>query len=73
MAKDLREYTKQTQTRLILGFLFLVLFVGDGLIFVLYGKQAGVFGLICIGGALVPVLFIVLFLWIAERAVKNRE
>ena len=73
MGKDLREYARQTRTRLILGFLILVFLVGDGLIFVLYGREAGVFGLICIGGALIPVLFIALFLWIAERVVKSQQ
>jgi hypothetical protein len=73
MGKDLRHYAKQTQTRLILGFLFLVFIVGDGLIFVFYGREASIFGMICIGGALVPVLIIALFLWIAERVVKSRE
>jgi hypothetical protein len=73
MGKDLRHYTRQTQTRLIIGFLILVFLVGDGLIFIFYGREAGIFGLICIGGALVPVLIIALFLWIAERVVKSLE
>ena len=73
MSKDLREYARQTRVRLILGFLVLLFLVGDGLIFVLYGKEAGLFGLMCIGGALIPVLFIVIFLWIAERVVRSQE
>ena len=73
MGKDLRHYARQTQTRLILGFLLLVFVVGDGLIFAFYGIEAGIFGLICIGGALVPVLLIALFLWIADRVVKSQE
>ena len=73
MGRDLREYARQTRTQLVLGFLLVVFLVGDGLIFILYGREAGVFGLICIGGALIPVLFIALFLWIAERVVKSRE
>ena len=73
MGKDLRQYARQTRVRLILGFLLLLFLVGDGLIFVLYGKEAGLFGLMCIGGALIPVLFIVIFLWIAERVVRSQE
>ena len=73
MSKDLRQYARQTRFRLILGFLVLLFFVGGGLIFVLYGREAGMFGLICIGGALIPVLIIVVFLWIAERVVKSQE
>jgi hypothetical protein len=30
-------------------------------------------GLICLGGALVPVLLVVLFLWIAEKVVKSNQ
>ena len=73
MSKDLRKYTKQTETRLILGFLVLVFLVGDGLIFYFYGKGAGVAGLICLASVMVPVLLVVFFLWIAERVVKRDE
>ena len=71
MTKDLRHYAKQTQTRLIFGFLVLVFVVGDGLIFLLYGREAGLLGLVCIAGALVPVFLIVLFLWISDKVVKK--
>jgi len=33
MSRDIRQYMKQTETRLILGFLLLVFLIGDGLIF----------------------------------------
>jgi hypothetical protein len=71
LSKDLREYTKQTQNRLIYGFLLLVFLVGDGLIFYFYGVQAGVAGLICLSGIMVPVLLVALFLWITDRVVKR--
>ena len=71
VSKDLRKYAKQTQTRLILGFLLLVFLVGDGLIFIFLGKNAGLFGLICIAAGLMPVFLIVLFLWIADLVVRN--
>ncbi len=73
MSRDLRQYTKQTETRLIIGFLLLVFLVGDGLIFYFYGTGAGLMGLICLAGGLVPVLLLVLFLWIAEKVVKSSE
>ena len=73
MTKDLREYARNTQTRLIIGFLVLVFLVGDGLIYLFYGKGAALVGFGCILAALLPVGIIVLFLWIAERMVKNRE
>jgi hypothetical protein len=73
VTRDLREYTKNTQNRLIFGFLILVFLVGNGLIYVFYGTGAALVGLGCIIAALLPVGIIFLFLWIAERVVKNRE
>ena len=73
MSRDLRQYTKQTETRLIFGFLLLVFLVGDGLIFYFYGSGAGLMGLVCLGGMMVPVLLVVFFLWIAEKVVKSNE
>jgi hypothetical protein len=53
--------------------LLLVFLVGDGLIFVFYGRGAGLAGLICLLGVLLPVLLVVLFLRIAERLVKKER
>ncbi len=71
MSRDIRQYMKQTETRLILGFLVLVFLIGDGLIFYFYGTVAGIAGLICLAGLMVPVFLIVLFLWIAEKVVQS--
>ena len=73
MSKDLRQYSRQTNRRLMIGFLVLVFLVGGGLIFFLYGRGAGITGLVCLLGALVPVLLVVLLLWILDRVVKDRE
>ena len=73
MSRDLREYTKNTKTRLVIGFFALVFLVGDGLIFLFYGREAGIFGLVCILGALIPVLLIMVFLLIADRVVKKNQ
>lgn len=73
MSKDLRQYSRQTNRRLMIGFLVLVFLVGGGLIFFLYGRGAGITGLFCLLGALVPVLLVVLLLWILDRVVKDRE
>ena len=73
MSRDLREYAKNTQLRMILGFLLLVFLIGDGLIFVFYGVGAGLAGLICLVAALFPVALVVFFLWLADRIVKNQE
>ena len=73
VSRDLREYTKNTQTRLILGFLLVVFLVGDGLIFYFYGRAAGLAGLVCLLGTLVPAVLVVIFLWIADRVVKKQR
>jgi len=73
MSKDLREYSKNTKTRLVFGSLALLFLVGDGLIFLFYGKEAGIFGLVCMFGALVPVLLVIIFLMIADRVVKKNK
>ncbi|MCD6425867.1 MAG: hypothetical protein J7L35_10245 [Anaerolineales bacterium] len=73
MSRDLREYTKNTKTRLLIGFLALIFLVGDGLILLFYGKEAGIFGLVCMLGALVPVLLVIIFLVIADKVVKKNQ
>ena len=73
MSRDLREYAKSTKVRLVIGSLVLVFLVGGGLIFLFYGKEAGIFGLICMFGALVPVLLVIIFLLIADRVVKKNK
>jgi hypothetical protein len=46
--------------------------VGGGLIYLIYGPGAAVFGLLCLAAGLLPVVVIYLFLllleWIAKRA-----
>ena len=73
MSRDLREYTKNTKTRLLIGFLALIFLVGDGLILLFYGKEAGIFGLVCMIGALIPVLLVIIFLVIADKVVKKNQ
>jgi len=45
--------------------------VGDGLVYIIYGKSAAVVGLICLGALLLPLLFIWLILlgleWVAKK------
>lgn len=72
MTRDLRRYARQTRTRLLLGLFLLLFLVGDGLIYVLYGRNAALMGLVCLLGALAPVVLIVIILaimdWIVKRA-----
>jgi hypothetical protein len=72
MTRDLRRYARQTNWRLLAGFIVLLFVVGDGLIYVLYGAGAAVTGLLCLLAGLAPLLVIWLFLalldWVARRA-----
>jgi hypothetical protein len=70
MGRDLREYARQTDFRLVLGFILLLLFVGDGLIYFFYGQSAAATGLFCIVAGLVPVIMIVVAFWIIEVILK---
>jgi hypothetical protein len=75
MTRDLREYTKQTNVRLGIGAALLLLIIGTGLIWIIYGFSAAMTGLLCLLGALVPISLILFSLqildWITKRA--NRD
>ena len=58
MTRDLRKYAKNTTTRLVIGFVVLLLGIGDGLIYVFYGPEAAISGFLCILGGLIPILLI---------------
>ena len=70
MTRDLRKYTSQTTTRLIIGGLLLVFIVGDGLILIIYGREAALMGLICLIAGLLPLVLIWGVLWGMELIVK---
>ena len=74
MARDLRRYARQTNLRLFLGFLLILFVVGDGLIYLIWGRQAALFGLACILAGLSPLVLIGLALlgieWLTRR-LKN--
>lgn len=71
MTKDLRKYAKQTNTRLVIGGIFLLLFVGGGLILLIYGPGAATTGILCIVAGLLPILLIFLILTLLDWIVKK--
>lgn len=73
MTRDLRKYTSQTTTRLIIGGLLLLFIVGDGLILMIYGREAALMGLICLIAGLLPVVLIWGVLWGMELIVKSAD
>ena len=73
MSRDLREFDKQTNRQLIIGGTILLFVVGDGLIYLFYGTNAALFGLLCIGAGLLPILAIWLVLYLMDRFVKSQN
>jgi len=72
--RNLRSYTRGTTARLILGGAVLLVFVGNGLIWLLYGGMAALQSLICMGTFLIPIGLIALALTFMEWIVrKNRD
>jgi hypothetical protein len=69
--RDLRRYARQTNVRLFLGFFVILVFVGLGLIWIIYGTGGAVFGLVCLAAGLAPLLLIWLFLLFLEWIVKR--
>jgi hypothetical protein len=73
MGCDLRQYARQTNVRLVIGFILLLLVVGDGLIYLFYGRGAAIMGLICILGGLAPMILILLVLWFIDWIVRAKN
>lgn len=68
----MRKYSRDTNLRLLWGAFVLLLVVGVGLIWFIYGQGAGGMALVCLLAALVPIVLILgIFLaidWILGRA-----
>jgi hypothetical protein len=71
MTRDLRKYAKQTNIRLIVGGIIILFVLGDTLIYIFYGLNAALLGLLCLVGGLAPVGLIILILAIIEWVVKR--
>jgi hypothetical protein len=68
---DLRKYTSQTNFRLILWFILILVFIGMGMVWLFYGKNAAFFGFLCLLGAGIPVALIAIFLVGLDAIVKK--
>ena len=64
---DLKKYASRTQNRMVIGLFGLCVFVGLGLIWLIYGSNAALFGLLCMAGGILVVLTILLILYLIER------
>jgi hypothetical protein len=71
MSRDLRGFAQQTNRRLLIGFILLLLILGDGLIYVFYGQNAAIMGLVCLLLGLGPAVLIWLVLvalgWVVKK------
>lgn len=73
MGRDLRQYARQTNLRLIAGFLLLLFIVGDGLIYIFYGRNAALMGLLCLVAGLSPLILILIALWVIDRIARSNR
>lgn len=71
MNRDLRKYSSQTIFRIVIGVLAILFLVGGGLIYLIYGPAPAVFGLLCLGAALIPLVAISGILRLMEWIVKR--
>jgi len=71
MSRDLRGFAKQTNLRLLIGFILLLVIVGDGLIYFFYGRNAAIMGLVCLLLGLGPAVIIWLVLIVLGWVVKK--
>ncbi|MGE5071803.1 MAG: hypothetical protein ACM3MF_00100 [Anaerolineae bacterium] len=71
MKRDLREYARQTNIRLIVAAFVLLFVVGLGLVYWIYGPGAAGVGFLCLLGGLLPIALILVALygmdWIVKR------
>ena len=73
MTKDLRKYARQTNVRLFIGFFIILFFVGEGLIYLFYGREAAFLGLLCLVGGSAPIILIGFILWLLEFIVERQR
>jgi len=71
MTRDLRKYARQTNIRLLAGFLLILFIVGDGLIYTFYGIESAILGLLCLVAGTAPLVLIALVLWSLEKLAKR--
>ncbi|MFQ5941958.1 MAG: hypothetical protein ACE5JF_00215 [Anaerolineales bacterium] len=71
MGRDLRRYSRQTYINLFVGFIFLLLLGGGGLVHLIYGSSAASTAVLCLLIGLAPLVLIGLALlsiqWLANR------
>jgi hypothetical protein len=71
MGRNLKDFRRQTDLRLMVGFVAILIFVGDGLVWWLYGPGAASLGLLCLLAGISPIALLWLILkgleWLGRR------
>jgi len=73
MSRDLRHYARQTNFRLVIGFVLVLFIIGDGLIYIFYGRAAAITGFICLLATLAPVVLVMASLWIIDWIARRNN
>jgi hypothetical protein len=71
--RDIRRYAQQTNIRLFIGFLLILFIIGIGLIYIFWGWEAALLGLICMILGLSPMILIWLALFIIGWVVRKAD
>jgi multisubunit Na+/H+ antiporter MnhB subunit len=69
--RDLREYAKQTDRRLVVGAILILFLAGGGLIWWFYGTGAAGLALTCMLGGVSIVALIVLIFYAIDKILKS--
>ncbi len=75
MTQDLRRYSRQTTVRSLIFFVIILFVVGDGLIYLFYGKLNAIYGALCMTGGLglIGLVFLLISIlgWIAKGSIDE--
>ena len=69
--RDLRKFEKQTRFRLVAGGLLLIIILGEILIYIFYGYNAALAGIVCMLVGLSPIIIVMIVLWGLEWIVHR--
>jgi len=70
---DPKKYAHQTHIRLIIGVMLIILIIGPLIVNAIYGRNAALSALMCMGGALIPIAVIFISLYLLDWVVKRRN
>jgi len=71
MSRDLRQYSRQTIIRLIIGGFIAVFIVGNGLIYIIFGPEAALTGFTCMLGGLFPIIAILAIFYFFDFIIRR--